>query len=90
MISCRRCPAPIFFAVQNPTEKQKLQNKVPKPNPINLRPHPEGNLRVDTTTNRYDVLTGDALAEARAKREPLYLSHFVDCPNRQQFKKAAG
>jgi hypothetical protein len=35
--TCRRCPAPIIFAVQNPTEK----NPCPKPNPLNAEPHAE-------------------------------------------------
>jgi hypothetical protein len=38
---------------------------------------------------RYDVLTGEALAEAKANGEKLYLSHFATCPARQQFRKSA-
>lgn len=83
MPTCRRCPAPIFFAQQNPTER----NPCPSNNPLNARPHPDGNLRLDLQTRRYDVLTGEALHSARAAGEELYLSHFVDCPARQQFKK---
>lgn len=84
---CRRCPAPIIFAKQNAT----TSNPEPKSNPLNAEPHPEGNLRLDRKTMRYDVLTGQTLAEARIKGEPLYLSHFVNCPARQQFgRKAAG
>jgi hypothetical protein len=84
MPTCRRCPAPIIFAQQNPTAK----NPSPSNNPLNARPHPDGNLRLDRRTMRYDVLTGQTLAEARIKGEELYLSHFVNCPHRQQFKRA--
>ncbi|MCA1615027.1 MAG: hypothetical protein LC795_15520 [Acidobacteria bacterium] len=84
MPQCRRCPAPIIFAQQRPTKA----NPYPANNPLNMRPHPNGNLRLDPQTRRYDVLTGDALKAARAAGEELYLSHFVDCPARQQFKRA--
>lgn len=84
MPTCRRCPAPIIFAQQNPT----ASNPYPSSNPLNARPHPDGNLRLDRKTMRYDVLTGQTLAEARLKGEELYLSHFVNCPYRQQFKRA--
>jgi hypothetical protein len=36
---------------------------------------------------KYDVLTGDELAAARAAGLELYLSHFVNCPARQSFRK---
>lgn len=83
MPKCRTCPAPIIFAQQNPTEK----NPYPSNNPLNAGPHPDGNLRLDRRTMRYDVLTGQTLAEARIRGEGLYISHFATCPNRQQFKK---
>jgi hypothetical protein len=84
--TCRRCPAPIIFAQQNPTAK----NPSPANNPLNAEPHPKGNLRLDRASMKYDVLSGDALKAAQAAGEPLFLSHFVDCPYRQQFKKGAG
>lgn len=83
--TCRRCPAPIIFAKQNPT----VSNPQPQNNPLNAQPHPNGNLRLDRTTMRYDVLTGDALKAAREKGEELYLSHFADCKYRQQFRRTA-
>lgn len=85
MPTCRRCPAPIIFAKQNATEK----NPYPSNNPLNARPHPDGNLRLDRRTMTYDVLTGQTLAEAKLKGEELYLSHFVNCPHQQQFRKRA-
>jgi hypothetical protein len=83
--TCRRCPAPIIFAVQNPTKS----NPHPKPNPLNAEPQPDGNLRLDRQTMRYDVLTGEALAGAKARKEELYLSHFATCPARQMFRRSA-
>jgi hypothetical protein len=84
MLTCRRCPAPIIFAQQNPT----TSNPRPSNNPLNAQPHPDGNLRLNRQTMRYDVLTGQTLVEAKLKGEKLYLSHFVNCPNRQEFKRA--
>ncbi len=86
MPTCRSCPAPIIFAQQNPTPR----NPYPANNPLNVRPSLSGNLRLNRQTMRYDVLTGEALEQARAAGEELYLSHFVDCPNRQQFKQRNG
>jgi hypothetical protein len=83
--TCRRCPAPIFFAQQNPTES----NPHPSNNPLNAKPHEQGNLRLDKKTMRYDVLTGAALASAKLAGEELYLSHFVDCPARTNFTRGA-
>lgn len=85
MPTCRRCPAEIIFARQNPTES----NPRPSNNPLNARPHPKGNLRLDRAALRYDVLTGEGLASAQAAGEALYLSHFADCQHRQQFRKQA-
>jgi hypothetical protein len=79
---CRRCPALIIFAQQNPTES----NPYPSNNPLNERPHPKGNLRLDRETMRYDVLTKDDLEAARARGEELYLSHFADCAHRKEFR----
>jgi hypothetical protein len=82
----RGCRTFIFFAVQNPT----ASNPEPKPNPLEAKPNPEhGNLRLDQRTRTYDVLTGDALAEARAKAEPLYISHYATCEFRSGFRKSA-
>lgn len=83
MPQCRRCPAEIIFAQQKPTER----NPYPSNNPLNARPHSKGNLRLDRETRLYDVLTGEELRVAQAAGEELYLSHFADCPARQQFRK---
>lgn len=77
---CRSCPAPIVFAKQAGKTDSKS-------NPLGAEPHPEGNLRLDRRTMTYEVLAGQTLAEARIKGEPLYLSHFANCPNRRQFRR---
>lgn len=84
MAQCRACPAQIFWATQNPTDK----NPKPRANPLDVQPSPEGNLRLDLSTMLYDVLTGEALEEARKANEPLYISHFATCPNRGQFRQS--
>jgi hypothetical protein len=52
--------------------------------PVNLEPHPDGNVRIDEADmargRKAYVLSLDARAEAQAKGEPLYLSHFATCP----------
>jgi hypothetical protein len=83
--TCRACPAPIIFAQQNPTAK----NPYPSNNPLNASPHPQGNLRLDRSVMRYDVLTGEELRAAHEAGEELYLSHFADCPARKNFRKGA-
>ena len=83
MPTCRRCPARIIFAQANPTER----NPYPANNPLNALPVPAGNLRLDRKTMRYDVLTGEALEEARAAGEELYLSHFADCPAQKAMRQ---
>ena len=80
---CRRCPALIIFAQQNPT----MRNPYPSNNPLNAEPHPKGNLRLDRQTMRYDVLTKAELRRAQAAGEDLYLSHFADCVARDTLRK---
>jgi hypothetical protein len=85
MPDCRACPAEIFFAVQNRTDGKAANN-----NPLDRRPNPEkGNLRVDFSTSppKYDVLSKEDATAARERGEELYISHFVTCPNRGQFRK---
>jgi hypothetical protein len=86
MPQCRRCPARIIFAQQNPTER----NPYPSNNPLNAKPSPDGNLRLDRQVMRYDVLTGAQAQAARDAGEELYLSHFADCEYRKHFRKQKG
>jgi hypothetical protein len=80
----RGCRTFIFFAVQ--ADKPEA-----KPNPLEAKPNPElGNLRLDPQTMTYVVLTADALAQARAAKETLYVSHFATCAFRGGFRKSGG
>lgn len=84
----RGCPAFVMFAKQNPNEN----NPRPAPNPLDVKPDRErGNLLLDLSTMTYDVLTGDVLKQARERGVDLYISHFVTCEFRGDFrrKKAA-
>lgn len=76
----RGCRTFIFFAVQANKEDAK-------PNPLEAKPSENGNLRLDPQTMTYEVLTGDALKEARERRETLYISHFATCEFRGGFRK---
>lgn len=74
-----------MWATQNPTDK----NPKPRHNPLDFYPNNEiGNLRVNTATMKYDVLTGEALAAAKAAGKELYISHFVTCPARKEFRQS--
>jgi hypothetical protein len=78
------CRAFVMFAKQNPT----ASNPRPSPNPLDVNPDRErGNLRLNLDTMLYDVLTGDALTAARERGEDLFVSHFVTCEFRNQFRK---
>lgn len=76
----RGCRVFIFFAVQ-------ANKPDPKPNPLEAKPSENGNIRLDPQTMTYEVLTGDALREARARKETLYISHFATCEFRGGFRK---
>lgn len=78
----RGCRTFIFFAVQ-------ANKPDPKPNPLEAKPNPNGNLRLDPQTMTYEVLTGDALKEAREREEILYVSHFATCEFRGGFRKSS-
>jgi hypothetical protein len=76
---CRACPTVILWALNRNTGKSS---------PLVAEPLPEGNIRLDTETRLFDVLTGEALEEAREKGEPLYLNHFANCEARERFRTA--
>lgn len=80
--NCRACGVSIIFLTQIPNEK----NPNPRSNPLNASPHKNGNLRW-IRGEGYEVLTGDVLKAAHEKNEPLYLSHFANCPRRAEFGK---
>lgn len=57
-------------------------DKTEKKNPLDPVPDAiRGNVWVDPKTDRACVLTGEERQRALAEGQPLYLSHFVTCPN---------
>lgn len=61
--------------------------KTGKSNPIDADPSPDGNVAIDETEGTYTILTKKQLDEARAARDPLYLSHFTTCPDAKTYRK---
>ena len=64
---CRSCGAEMLFVV---TVNQKVM-------PVDADPSPKGNVRL--REGGCQVLAGEALEQARAAGERLYLSHFASC-----------
>lgn len=90
--TCRACPAEMFFAVQKKKEGDDPKKQA-KNNPLDRLPDRErGNLRVDFSTSpaSYEVLSKEDATAARERGEDLYISHFVTCPNRGQFRRETG
>ncbi len=75
--NCKSCQRPIFFA----------ESKSGKQIPLVNAPHAQGNVM---------IRDGKAVYKSKENQpepgELLYISHFVDCPNAQQYrtKKAPG
>lgn len=72
---CTSCGAPVVRLVHERTRGRA---------PIDAAPTPDGNVRLLGETGEYEVLTGDALAQARERGEALHLNHFVTCPDRKR------
>lgn len=54
--------------------------------PLDPEPTPLGNVQL--VGGAAHVLGGDRAEEARGKNVPLYLAHFVTCPNREQHRRS--
>lgn len=77
---CKSCGAKMLWVVMFGSGKK---------NPLNAEPDQEkGNVVIDMD-GRGCALTGNALAEAKEKSKPLYLSHFATCPGAAGFRKTA-
>lgn len=68
MATCRSCQAAIVWARNSATGR---------PMPLNLVPSAAGT--IELTGNVCTVLTGDELADARARGIALHTSHFATC-----------
>lgn len=77
--TCRSCGAPIRFILMYPSGRQ---------NPLDLEPSPIGNIRIEIgkPDTGHTVKKAD-LEAARARGQQLYLSHFVTCAQRRQWRR---
>jgi len=74
--TCDKCPTQIMW----------LKHKVSgKPAPIEVEPHPRGNILIKG--NQYRVATEDEKEIAKNKNIPLYANHFWNCEFSKEFKK---
>lgn len=78
--TCRSCHAAIRWVKMAKTGKS---------NPLDAQATDKGNIDVRDDGLAY-YLTGDALANARAAKLPLYISHFATCVNAAQHRKPRG
>lgn len=77
---CRACGAPILFA-------RAVGDTSRRPNPIDARPSERGNIRL-FADGRYVVLGSGEVDAYRLAGTPLYISHFVTCPEAGRFRAA--
>jgi len=80
MVKCRTCSAECFWAKTAATNQNML---------VDLKPHAEGNMEIRWKSNRTlaVVLSGQNLAWAREDHNQLWRSHFVTCPQADQWRK---
>lgn len=74
---CRSCRAPIRWVRMAASGR---------PNPLDPEPSERGNI-VILEDGRGLVVIGARLEERRAQGVPLYLSHFVTCPDRERHRR---
>lgn len=78
MAKCRSCGAEIRW-VTMPGGKQM---------PVDVAPHPEGNIAIHSDGLRAAVLTVSELNDlGTLANERLYRSHFASCPNAASHRK---
>lgn len=69
---CRSCGAGIRWGAVAASGKNM---------PLDVEPHPDGNVRIARDGFLLEVLGGVALPAARARGDELYRSHFATCPD---------
>lgn len=80
MALCEACGTPIWFLRNNTTGKI---------NPIEIRPHPDGNIAINLAERLYRIATPEQIASAKLKGQKRYISHFVTCPESKKFRRTA-
>ena len=78
MPACRSCGSEILWAI----------TVNGKPIPIDREPSADGNVRItmDTSGRRQALVLGPLDVELYPEGEPLYLSHFVTCPQSDEWR----
>jgi len=79
---CQKCKKEIIWLTALPTVK----NPNPRPNPVEARPHENGNLVIDRKQGVYRFATKTEIEVARRENKNLYISHFSNCPFSKDFK----
>jgi hypothetical protein len=82
-VACRACRQPIVFAQTN-----KIEAGRPKMMPVNIDPHPDGNVILQRQGDVWHagVIGHRAqLAGMRANGVQLHQSHMMTCPDRDRF-----
>lgn len=82
-MNCSKCFEQIIWLKMLPNEKTPN----PKPAPIEMKPHPRGNLIISWEKRLYRFATPEEKEFARANSKNLYISHYVTCPFANEFRK---
>lgn len=96
MARCSKCDAKIYWMTQvsKVFDLKTCSFKIvavpgAKPNPIDARPHKEGNLVIDIDRAVYRFATGNEKELQRDYGKKLYISHFQTCPEANSFRRPA-
>lgn len=78
--ACRSCRRPLLW----------LRTGGGKHMPVDPDPVLGGNLLADTRRGTVEVVHEQARIDAEERGEPLYVSHFVTCPNADEHRQRRG
>lgn len=78
--NCRKCKKPIVFLKQ-----KKADGTIGKNNPVEIEPHPKGNLVISLEKGLYRLATEEELELAKRENKNLYVSHFAYCEFAKSF-----
>lgn len=83
MANCKKCKAEIIWL-----KCQKKDGEISdKPHPIDAEPnYDEGNLVISKEKGLYRHATGNEKEVARLNKKGIYTSHFMTCPNAEEFR----
>lgn len=78
MSECRSCGAEIIWAKVWVTDS---------PIPLDPEPVMGGNIAIREERGYVEVASARQVAEAKKAKKPLYVSHFVTCPDQDKWKR---